>query len=519
MLSRQRDLLEQTVSQRTEALRKSEARITSVMESLPFDLFVLDAGGRYLLQNESCRRHWDGGSAPSLLDDLEPEMRREALAGETCQALLIREIDGAERHYHHIMAPITDRGKGIGALGVLIDVTERVEAEERRRQLEDRIQESQRLESLALMAGGVAHDFNNLLTAIIGSTDLARAVLDRTQPEVDTSLREIEQAATQAADLCRQMLAYSGSGQFVVGPVDLDQCLRGMEDLLASLSTRKTPVKLDLGGDLPAVEADHSQLQQVILNLVTNAAEASGEEAGPIRIDTGMATCDRAFLDRCMLGVELDEGRYVRLRVTDQGCGMDRETMAKVFEPFFSTKFVGRGLGLAAVLGIVRGHGGAIHLESESGVGSVVTVLLPAMDLPAADIAEAGAAERSVEWQGRGRILLVDDEAPVRKVGTALLGRLGFEVLTASDGQEAVDLVRRHGPELAGIILDLTMPKKGGETALSEIFEVDPGARVILTSGYNEADLTRRFDGAGLAGFLQKPFTMSSLREILRRSL
>jgi len=526
LLKRQKDTLERTVSQRTEDLRRSESRIVAVMESLPFDLFVLDAEGRYLLQNASCRRHWgelagrsgEGGDPIGVPGEIDAAARQRALSGETIEQTVVRTMGGGERHIHQIMAPIMHRGKSIGALGVLMDVSERVNAEERRRQLEVRVQEAQRLESLALLAGGVAHDFNNLLTAILGSTELARLSLDDHEA-VGTSLREIEQAAGQAADLCRQMLAYSGRGQFLVGPADLDQVVRGMEDLLRSLSPVKSPLELRLDGNLPAVEADVSQLQQVVLNLVTNAAEASGERSGPIVLSTSVERCSQERLDGFLLGEELPAGRYVCLQVSDHGCGMDRQTRDHVFEPFFSTKFVGRGLGLAAVLGIVRGHGGAIRLESAPGRGSVFTVLLPTADGYHVERAVGRKKTEAEPWQGNGTILLAEDEPQVLKIGEAMLRRLGFEVLTSANGREAVDLYRTHGDEIAAVVLDLTMPTMGGERALKKILDLDPGARVILASGYSEVELAGQYAEAGLAGFLQKPYTLATLRKVLRRVL
>ncbi|MHC4718753.1 MAG: response regulator, partial [Planctomycetota bacterium] len=266
-----------------------------------------------------------------------------------------------------------------------------------------------------------------------------------------------------------------------------------------------------------AVEADVTQIRQVVMNLITNASEAIGETSGVIAVATGARQCDRAHLDQTYLAEDLPEGLYVTLEVADTGSGMDVETRAKIFDPFYSTKFAGRGLGLAALLGIVRGHRGAVRVDSEVGRGTTFTVLLPASPLPAAGRRPGEPA--ATAWRGSGTVLLTDDEETVRAVGRQMLETIGFDVITANDGREAVETYRMHPGRIDCVILDLTMPHMDGEAALRQLRRIDPRARVILSSGYDEQEVTARFGDQGLAGFIQKPYQLEDLAARMKQAL
>jgi CheY-like chemotaxis protein len=262
------------------------------------------------------------------------------------------------------------------------------------------------------------------------------------------------------------------------------------------------------------VDVDATQIRQIVMNLVINASEAIGEQSGVIAVSTGCARCSRDYLRDLWLDEQLPEGLYVTLEVADTGCGMDRDTLARIFDPFFTTKFTGRGLGMAAVLGIVRGHRGTIKVSSEPGRGSTFKLFLPASEqLP---LVPRTVGEEPA-WQGRGAALLVDDEESVLAIGAEMLQVLGFEVVTASDGREALERYRERRPDL--VILDLTMPHLDGEQTFRELRQIDPGVRVIMTSGYNEMEVTQKFAGKRLAGFIQKPYTLETLRAALRKAL
>ena len=311
------------------------------------------------------------------------------------------------------------------------------------------------------------------------------------------------------------MLAYSGKGRFVVEDIDINALVQDMSSLLNSSTSKKVGLSFDLSANLPAATADATQLRQILLSLVSNASEAVGDEGGLVVVRTYTTDCD--FLDGASPHGNLAEGRYVTIEVTDTGCGMDEETKAKVFDPFFTTKFTGRGLGLAAVQGIVRGHEGAILVESELGKGTTFRVLLPALDHPAVPVA-ARTKEES-KWHGSGTILLVDDEAMVRRAATRMLKRFGFSVLPASDGVEAVELFRERHDEIACVLLDLKMPRMAGQETFDELRRIRGDVPVILSSGYSEHESTVRFGDKGLAGFLQKPYGVAELRDKVREVL
>ena len=399
---------------------------------------------------------------------------------------------------------------------VTTDITVHKQAELERRRVDEQIQQTQKLESLGVLAGGLAHDFNNLLTGILGNADLASHDLPP-MSSARQSIEEIENAARAAADMCRQMLAYSGRGRFLVERVDLSALARDMMQLLNITVSKKAVLRSFLADNLPPIEADATQLRQIVMNLVMNAAEAVGDANGVVTVTTAAVDCTKGYLLDTYLREDLPEGRYVYCEVSDTGVGMSAETRRRIFEPFFTTKTRGRGLGLAAVLGIVRSHHGAIRIYSEPGKGTTVKVLFPA-----APEGPGAAPLRTDSWDARtmtgsGTILLADDEAMVRSVGRRLLERAGFRVVLACDGMETVEIVRTRGAEIDCVLLDLTMPGLDGEETFRAIKAIRPGLPVILTSGYNHQDVTSRFAGRGLAGFVQKPYQMSNLvGEVLR---
>ncbi len=393
------------------------------------------------------------------------------------------------------------------------DISDVKRAEEQRLKMEKQLQQVQKLESLGVMAGGIAHDFNNMLMGILGNAELAR--LDITaESTVNHYLNQIETAAKRLADLTNQLLAYSGRGRFVIKTVDMSRLVNELSELLKTVVSKQAIMRLQLDNDLPAVEADVTQMRQLIMNLITNASDALDDQPGTINVSTGATEVDPAYLAETFIEEELPSGLYVHLEVSDTGMGMDKATRAKIFDPFFTTKFAGRGLGLAAVLGIIRGHKGAIKVYTEPGKGTSVKVLLPASAKSAqADIRPAGVVE---DMSDPAFVLLVDDDEMVRAVTRLALEKMGCRVITASDGVEGVDTFKEHWEELDLVILDLTMPRLSGEEVFAQLRRVKPEVRVLLSSGYNEAETTNRFAGKGLAGFIQKPYTPSELRRKLQ---
>jgi PAS domain S-box-containing protein len=407
-------------------------------------------------------------------------------------------------------------GELLGAVYVARDISERRRAEEERVKLATQMREVQKLESLGILAGGIAHDFNNLLMAILGNADLALFSLSPASP-ARPNVEEIARASQRAADLCRQMLAYSGKGRFVVGRYDLSEIVQEMAQMLEISVSKKATLRYSFGEKLPGVEADATQLRQVIMNLITNASEALGDQSGIISVSTGVMDCDRAYLAESHLDDKLPEGRYVYLEVADTGAGMDEETRQRIFDPFFTTKFTGRGLGLAVVLGIVRGHHGALKVYSEPGKGTSFKILLPAVAWGPED--RTSSPIQCTSRPHGGTVLLVDDDAIVRQVGSQMLTLMGFKVLTAAHGLEAVKVFRAGAGEIDCVILDLTMPEMSGDEVFRELRHLKSDVCVIMSSGYNEQDVTQRFVGKGLAGFIQKPYTMANLQVTLNRIL
>ncbi|MCU0589497.1 MAG: PAS domain S-box protein [Syntrophobacteraceae bacterium] len=398
-------------------------------------------------------------------------------------------------------------------IGTVKNITEKKQAEEERRRIEEQFRHVQKLESLAVLAGGIAHDFNNLLMGILGSSDLGLVSLPENAP-ASLHFEAIQKAVVRAAELCRQMLAYSGRAQFFIEQVQPADLIREVIAMARMSLSPQISLSYAPAGDLPPVEGDAAQLRQVITNLIINASESIGECQGKITVSTAAVDCTRAHFRHSYLNDAMPEGLYVCIEVTDTGCGMDEVTRQKVFDPFFSTKFTGRGLGLAAVLGIVRGHKGAIEVHTAPGQGSTFRVFLPAAaDTRGVHAADSLAPDRGE--RGSRTVLLVDDEEPVRLVASQMMELLGFTVLSAHDGVEGVELLRRNRDEIDLVVLDLAMPRMSGEEAFHAMRAIAPDLPVIITSGYSENEVMRHFAGASIAGFIPKPFSFQNLRETL----
>jgi two-component system cell cycle sensor histidine kinase/response regulator CckA len=516
-----------------EALRKSEANYRAIFDTANDGIFVHDAKTGAIL-DANRRVYQMYGYTPQEARNLTvgqlsandpPYTQREAMERIRAAA------DGEPQLFEWLSRAKSGRlfwvevnlkraviGGEERLLAIVRDISERKQADEERRNLEAQIQHAQKLESLGVMAGGLAHDFNNLLVSVLGYAGLAEMELPADSPARE-NIQRIGKAAQRAADLTRQMLAYSGKGRFVVEPVSLSNVVAEMTDLMSASISKNAILRYRFADDLPVIEADATQLRQVVMNLITNAADAIGDEAGVITVATGVTDADADYLAEAYLGDSVPPGPYAYIEVLDTGCGMDEETKAKVFDPFFSTKFAGRGLGLAAVLGIVRGHRGAIKLDAQPGRGTTFKVLFPcAGHVPAEPTPEQDAA-RPAEYRGAGTVLVVDDEEMVRAVAKLTLQRSGFSVLTASDGNEALRVYREHGAGIAAVVLDVTMPRPGGEEVLGELRRIRPDVRVILSRGYDEQDATARFADKGLARFLQKPYLPSTLVAKVREAL
>jgi two-component system, cell cycle sensor histidine kinase and response regulator CckA len=382
------------------------------------------------------------------------------------------------------------------------------------RQSQEALWQAQKRESLAVLAGGIAHDFNNLLAAMLGTTNLLQR---RQRPEVDPMLRDLETLIERAAALTRQMLAYAGRARVEVSDLDLNAAISEMVHLLAVAIPKKVTFILDLDSDLDCVRADGAQIQQVMLNLITNAAEAIGEAHGQIKVRTSSETLDGDDLERRFVGQGLKAGRYVVLEVADSGSGIRPEVMARMFEPFFTTKFSGRGLGLAALVGILKAHQGGFEILSEVDRGTRFRVYLPVgrpEPLESAPRASNGSSERGATRVCH-RILLVDDEQSVRETTRRMLEALGHEVRLACDGTEALAVLEVHAQEITVLMTDLTMPGVDGRETVEIVRQRWPGLALILASGYDETDAVAILQPLVKGRFLKKPFNLDQLEAAL----
>nr|WP_320134037.1 cache domain-containing protein [uncultured Holophaga sp.] len=446
----------------------------------------------------------------------------EALPSETAQAAIhhveacIRcgsakkvqdwlETPAGTRRLDYQIIPLPAPGGEVQCLvGFCRDITEAHLAEEALRQ-------SQKLNSLGVLAGGIAHDFNNLLTAILGNLNLAQIKLGTTTPAAGF-LENIERTVLRASDLTRQLLAYSGRGHFVVKPLDLSRAVMEMTHLLEVSISKKIHLEYRFAENLPPVEADAAQIQQVIMNLVTNANEAIGDRSGLISISTRCVEINESFISLTFPDQLIDPGLFVVLEVSDSGCGMSRKVMERIFDPFFTTKSQGKGLGLSAMLGILRGHRAGIRIYSELDRGSVFKLFFPAARgavLPPDYVSPA------LPIRAEGTILVVDDEPDIRENACIALESLGFTVLTAADGLEAVEVYREYRDEIRAVLMDLTMPRLDGKEALQRIRTLDPKACIILSSGYSEQDIRHTFGDGMPSGFIQKPYQIKDLQHAI----
>ncbi|MDC3954482.1 ATP-binding protein [Polyangium jinanense] len=513
---------------------EAEQRFHDLLERLPAAAYTCDSQGLITFFNRPAEKVW--GRAPRLRHERDrfcgsfrlftPEgkpiphdecwMARALKTGEPHNGfeIVIEQPSGAQVVALAHANPLRDRqGHLIGAVNVLVDITDRKRAEQERRELETRVFHAQKLESLGVLAGGVAHDFNNLLTVITAQATLALAEASHPSP-LSSMLQEIIIASERAADLARQMLAYSGRGTFVNQHVRLDAVVREMAVLLRTIVSKGATLELDLSR--ACVDGDATHLRQVVMNLITNASDALAGKPGVIRIRTGVQKLSAPMQSACM-AEPIPPGDYAVVEVEDSGEGMSESVLARIFDPFFTTKVGGRGLGLAAVLGIVRAHHGLVDVTSQPGHGTRFTLLLPSAVAHASVMPRANDAPSSCSNGSCGTILVVDDEDAVRRVALRVLERAGYRVLLAAGGREAQRLFREHRHEISAVVADLTMGEIGGIELIRSLRAVDPTVPALLMSGYSSEDAAS-ISALGVP-FLAKPFTANMLATTVREVL
>jgi two-component system cell cycle sensor histidine kinase/response regulator CckA len=509
--------LDITASKKTEqALRESEERFRELAELMPETIFEMDLEGKLTFVNRNAYNYF--GYTPADMKqglngfdmiipadrDLVKQNIARILAGERTgidEYTALRK-DGSTFPVIIHSAPIFKEGKPVGLRGFIIDNTERKKAEEERRKLEVQFHQAQRFEALGTLAGGIAHDFNNLLMNIQGNTSLMLFEIDGTHPHFDL-LKNIEKQVKSGAQLTRQMLGYARKGKFHVKPIDLNQILQ--ESVETFWRTRKEiTIERNFEKGLFPIAADKGQIDQVLLNLYVNAADAM-PGGGKLFLKTQNVTHLNIKGDK----YNPEPGNYVQLKISDTGYGMDKSTLERIFDPFFTTKEMGRGtgLGLASVYGIIKSHDGYIDVDSEKGQGTTFTIFLPA-----SENGVEGESEAEVRLiKGSGTLLIVDDEELVLEVGANMLEKLGYTVLKAHNGTEAVDIFKAHRDKIKMVILDIIMPDMGGGAVYEKIKPINPDVKVLLSSGYSVDGQAIELLEAGCDGFLQKPFTMEEL--------
>jgi hemerythrin-like metal-binding protein/PAS domain S-box-containing protein len=517
--ARIRDLSEQLAA-RTDELRESEARIQGFLRHAPAAIAVKGLDGRLLLVNrkaEALVGLFQAATPNGCGENLFPPDILARGQEQDTRVLSLREQvqseesvtlpDGSVRDYLIQKFPITDalgQCRGVGVIATNVSL---------RRQDERAHLQHRKLDALRLMAGGIAHDFNNILSAMLGNVELARLELGPLD-----HLVTLEELLSRAEALVCQFLAYAGLGQTRVQALDLNLLVEDVLRLLRATQPPAVALHWAPAAGLPFMKGDAGQVKQVILNLIVNGLEAVGPEGGAVTLRTGWETVDRTTIATHFQSQALKPGRHLALEVADTGPGIAPEVLERIFDPFFTTKSQRHGLGLATVQGIVRNHSGGLRVTSAAGRGTTFKVLFPA-------VAEAGARagsepdEQATDFHGAGTILVVDDEDAVRAVAARALRRMGFEILEARDGLEALAVFAENWDKVRLILLDLTMPRMGGEETYRELRKAGALAPIILSSGFRSEEARQRFQGLALAGFLQKPYRLRALAETIRNVL
>jgi PAS domain S-box-containing protein len=511
-----------------ESLRESEERLRTVIQHMPVLMVAFDQQGSIVAWNRECEQV-TGYRADEMVGD--PKAMERLYPHAAQRMAMMAEWRWPPRDYRGREWELTCKDKTLRTVSwsniskafpvaewsswvIGIDITAAKRAQAEREQMQSKLLQTQKLESLGVLAGGIAHDFNNLLTGILGNAGLALLRMNDSDSAREL-IHRVVGASERAAELTRQMLAYAGKASFEIRPISLSEHILETTHHLTATISKKVTFELQLEDGLPAVEVDPAQIQQLAMNLIINAAEACGDGPGTVTISTKLVQVDEGQHEQWFTGETLSPGRYVCLEVQDTGSGMDTQTVAKIFDPFFTTKFTGRGLGLSTVLGIVRAHRGGLHVKSSPGEGSTFKVFLPASQQILDELHE----EQVSSLAGTGLILVVDDELFVLEVARRILEGYGYDVLTAENGRQALEIFKQRSKEIDLVVLDKTMPDLDGEETFRAMKAVQPDLLAILTSGYQETEVTTHFLSNELAGFVQKPYLPETLAFKIKQAL
>jgi len=518
--------LEDRVRQRTEdlhreveerqrvvdALRTSEAKLRSLVENVPEVIVNIDLNGSITFINRAIRNHQPdsliGVSAVQFHHKaqyqalLAENMARVLETGETISYESEETTESGPQWRINRVGAIQRDDKVTALILISTDITEQ-------KQAEAAMYQTQKLESLGVLAGGVAHDFNNLLTAMLMQMSVALRKLPPEHP-VSIHIQRTIKAAERATELTRQMLNYSGRNQSETKPMDLNDLIMDNVHLFSAAIPKTVILDSKLSGAIPLMMGDKGQIQQLLMNLILNGVDAIGKKAGAITVTTDIQEITADDVQYWQwTGIPLTAGRYVRLAVSDTGSGMDAKTLTKIFDPFFTTKFTGRGLGLASVLGIVRSHKGGMQVSSTVGKGTTFTLIFPILD-ELLHLSAGIPTIKPIPMDGE-LVLVIDDEDMVRDAMADVLTETGLQVIKAENGPAGIQLFRERIKEIKLVLLDLSMPGMNGEEVFYKLRAINASVPVLLVSGYSEQEVMDQFVNKGLAGFIQKPYTIDSL--------
>ncbi len=524
----------ETIRQAVKEREQCRARVRNILQHSREILFGFDlCTGRFDYLSPACLSltgYTDGEvqamGANGLLQHLHPEdlekiyrlislVRQSAGEREWTGQVDYRFLhhDGQYRSFSDHLHVIYDgAGQAVYLSGSAREVTQIARLEDSLRMLEKRFQDGQKMAGLGLLASGIAHDFNNLMTVVLGNVELA--LLDCGGSDGST-LDEIKKAALRAAELANQMLVYTGKTARVAGSINVSSVVKEMGSLLDVSISKKVTLRYCLSENIPFIRGDISQIRQVAINLITNASEAIGDHPGVIAISIHAVELKEGELERTVPPGGLPSGCYVLLEVSDTGDGMSEETLQKIFDPLFTTKITGRGLGLASLLNVVQRHNGAVEVKSEPGHGTVFRVYFP-VEVQDGELRIEESLAAVSEWRGCGTALIADDEAAIRDITAALLKRFGFRVITASDGFETVDLYTEHAGDITLLLMDLNMPRLNGVEATLRIRHINPQVPVLFMSGYPREQVMERFGQHPHTDFIHKPFQSGELLASIR---
>jgi PAS domain S-box-containing protein len=508
--------------QAEEALGESEEKYRTVLESIEDGYYEVDMDGNFTFFNSSMcnilgyskdeligmqhRQIMDAETADKIYQALK-EIYQSGKTTKTINCELIKK-DGSKVFVESLASLIRDsNNQAIGFRGIARDVTERKLAEKQRKELEAQLLQAHKMESVGTLAGGIAHDFNNLLMGIQGHASLMLMDKDSMSPEFE-NLKGIEEYVQNAADLTKQLLGFVKGGKYEVKPTDLNELVI-RQNRMFGRTRKEITIRGKYEQNLWAAEVDQRQIEQVLLNLYVNAWQ-SMPGGGNIYIQTENVSLDEHYTKL----FEMKPGKYVKLSVTDTGVGMDKTTQQRIFDPFYTTKEMGRGtgLGLASVYGIVKNHGGFINVYSEKGRGTTFTIHLPATGK---EVMAKKQIEKDI-LKGSETVLLVDDEKMIIDVGKRLLKKLGYKVLTAGSGTEALEIYSKNRDKIDMVILDMIMPEMDGGETYDMLRKINHKIKVLLSSGYSISGQATEILDRGCDGFIQKPFNIRGLSEKLR---